>query len=56
MVYDAFGAREYRDCRQADNRCDSLIDGEPVAVVPFSREQLLFSVDSNNVAIIRYCE
>ena len=55
VVY-ALGAREYRDCRQEDSRCDGLIDGEPLAVVPFSRGQLLFSVDSDNVAIIRYRE
>ncbi|WP_295400213.1 hypothetical protein [uncultured Thiocystis sp.] len=52
----ALGAREYRDCRQEDSRCDGLTDGEPLATLPFSRGQLLFSVDSGNVAIIRYRE
>jgi len=52
IVY-AIGAREYRDCRLA-NRCDDLVPGKPVAVLPFARRKLQFSVDNNHVGMIRY--
>lgn len=55
VVY-ALGAREYRDCRQEDSRCNGLVEGVPIATLPFCNGQLLLSVDSNNVAIVRYRE
>lgn len=53
-VMYALGARRYLDCRMEDGRCKEVGEGEPRARLPFSNGELVFSVDENNVAIIRY--
>jgi hypothetical protein len=55
-VVIAVGATKYLDCRLLDTRCDPVGAGRQLSSLPFADGQLQFSVDENNVGIIRYLQ
>ncbi len=51
----SLGTREYLDCR-IEARCNPVGTGPVLAVLPYAKGQVEFSVDAANIGIIRYRE